>query len=178
MTPSELREIWGPIGQIGYVVEDLEATALQWTKSIGIGPWKIFNPVKFDSLRYNGEPSDVTVGFALAFMGSVQIELIQQHNDAPSTYRDQLDTFGSGAQHICFYPEDYDAALAAGIDSGLTVMQEGDIWGVDFAYLHGTDGEVLELARLSEERRTMRNGAIEAAASWDGQNPLVRMEQP
>lgn len=178
MTPQELRKIWGPIGQIGYVVDDLESSALQWTTSIGIGPWKVFNPAPFDSLRYHGEPTDALVGFALAFMGSVQIELIQQLNDAPSTYRDLLDTFGSGVQHLCFYPEDYDAALAAGLASGLTVVQDGDIWGVDFAYLHGTDGQVIELARLSDERRTMRNAAIEAAASWDGQNPLIRMEQP
>lgn len=178
MTPQELREVWGPIGQIGYVVDDLDSAALQWTKSIGIGPWKVFNPAPFDSLYYRGEPCDALAGFALAFMGSVQLELIQQLNDAPSIYRDMLDTFGSGVQHICFYPEDYDAALAAGLASGLTVEQQGDIWGVDFAYLRGSDGHVIELARLSEERRTMRNGAIEAAATWNGQDPLVKMEQP
>lgn len=62
MTPQELREIWGPIGQIGYVVDDLESAALQWTRSIGIGPWKIFDPAPFDSLQTTGTPTLVEAG--------------------------------------------------------------------------------------------------------------------
>lgn len=171
---KELRELWGPIGQIGYIVDDLDSAAQQWTDSIGLGPWQIFDPAPFDVLRYKGEPSHAEVGFALAFMGDVQIELIQQHNDAPSMYRDLLDTYGEGVQHICFYPEDYDAARAAGLSAGMTVAQEGEIWGIDFAYLLGPGARVIELARLSDERRAMRNGAIAAAADWDGIDPFRR----
>lgn len=174
MSAQERRALWGPIGQIGYIVTDLDAAVQQWTESIGLGPWQIFNPAPFDNLRYKGEPSDAEVGFALAFMGEVQIELIQQHNDAPSMYRDILDTYGEGVQHICFYPDDYDAALAAGLAAGMTIAQDGDIWGVDFAYLLGPGGRVIELARLGAERRTMRAGAIAAAAEWDGTDPFRR----
>jgi len=172
MSTKELRELWGPIGQIGYIVHDLETAAQQWTDSVGLGPWHIFNPAPFDMLRYKGEPCEAVAGFALAFMGDVQIELIQQHNEAPSMYRDILDTYGEGVQHICFYPEDYDAALAAGVDSGMTLAQDGEIWGIDFAYLLGSGGRVIELARLGDERRKMRDETIAAARSWDGTDPL------
>ena len=47
----------------------------------------------------------------MAFTGSMQIELIQQHNDAPSMYQDFINECGEGIQHVCFYPKDYDSAL-------------------------------------------------------------------
>ena len=179
-SPSELRELWGPIGQIGYIVDGIEAAAVdgieaaarQWTASIGIGPWQVFDPARFDRFHYHGEPSDADVAIALAFMGEVQIELIQQRNDAPSMYRDLIATFGEGAQHICFYPEDYDVALAAGLGAGMTLAQDGEIFGIEFAYLSGDGGRVIELARLSERRHEARRAAIADAATWDGDDPL------
>ena len=161
-----LRDLWGPPGQIGYIVHDLEAAAQRWTDTIGIGPWSIFEHAPITGFQYNGSPSAVDVGIALAFMGDVQIELIQQHNDAPSMYRDLIDTYGEGAQHICFYPENYDAAIAAAADAGMTIGQEGDIWGVHFAYLRGDAGRVIELAELPEEMRVARQQGIDAAKDW------------
>jgi len=169
---ASLRELWGPPGQIGYIVNDLESAAQKWTDTIGIGPWRIFEHAPFTGFQYNGSSSDVDAGIALAFMGDVQIELIQQHNDAPSMYRDLLDTYGEGAQHVCFYPQDYDAAISAAIDAGMEVGQEGDIWGVHFAYLRGDAGRVIELAQLPEQMRIGRQRGIDEAAAWDGADPI------
>jgi hypothetical protein len=165
--PQALRELWGPIGQIGYIVHDL-ATAMQhWTDTIGVGPWRVADPAPFDRLHYQGAPTDAEVSIGLAFMGDVQIELISQGNDAPSMYRDLLDTYGEGAQHICFYPADYEAALAAGLHAGMTLGQDGQIWGVEFSYLLGDGGRVIELADLPDDMRTARHRAIASAAQWN-----------
>ena len=107
----------------------------------------------------------------MAYMGDMQIELIQQYNDAPSMYREQLDTYGDGAQHVCFYPTDYDAALADVVAAGMTIGQEGDIWGVHFAYARGDGGRVIEFAKISDEMRAGRAAAVAHAAAWDGTNP-------
>jgi len=169
---SALRDLWGPIGQIGYMVHDLESACQKWTDTVGVGPWRMVEHAPFDNFRYNDEPSDVDAGIALAFSGGVQIELIQQHNDSPSMYRELLDTYGEGAQHVCFYPQDYDAAVAAAADAGMRIGQEGDIWGVHFAYLRGDAGRVIELAQLPESMRTGRNRGIAEAAAWDGSDPI------
>lgn len=169
---SSLRDLWGPVGQIGYIVNDLPQAAQKWTDTIGIGPWNIFEHAPFDRFVYNGEASDVDAGIALAFMGDVQIELIQQHNKAPSMYRELLDTYGEGAQHVCFYPLDYGAAIDAAVAAGMTIGQEGDIWGVHFAYLRGDAGRVIELAQLPEPMRQGRARGIAQAADWDGIDPL------
>lgn len=172
MTGSTLRELWGPVGQIGYMVHDLAAAAQKWTDTVGIGPWRLVEHAPFDNFSYNGAPSDVDAGIALAFSGSVQIELIEQHNDAPSLYRELLDTYGEGAQHVCFYPENYDAAVAAAVDAGMTIGQEGDIWGVHFAYLRGDAGRIIELAQLPDAMKAGRQRGVDEAAMWDGNDPI------
>ena len=169
---SSLRDLRGPPGQIGYIVNDLESAAQKWTDTIGVGPWRIIEHAPFSGFTYNGASSDVDAGIALAFMGDVQIELIQQHNDTPSMYRDLLDSYGEGAQHICFYPQDYDGAVAAAVDAGMEIGQEGDVWGVHFAYLRGDSGRVIELAQLPEKMRVSRQRGIDEAAVWDGSDPI------
>ena len=169
---SSLRDLWGPPGQIGYIVNDLESAAQKWTDTIGVGPWRIIEHAPFSGFTYNGASSDVDAGIALAFMGDVQIELIQQHNDTPSMYRDLLDSYGEGAQHICFYPQDYAAALAGAVEAGMEIGQEGDIWGVRFSYLRGDAGRVIELAQLPEQIHAGRQRGINEAAAWDGTDPI------
>ena len=66
---GQLRDLWGPPGQIGYIVNDLESAAQKWTDTIGIGPWRIFEHAPFTGFQYNGSTSDVDAGIALAFMG-------------------------------------------------------------------------------------------------------------
>ena len=43
---SPLRDLWGTPGQIGYIVNDLESAAQKWTDTVGIGPWRIVEPVE------------------------------------------------------------------------------------------------------------------------------------
>lgn len=167
-----MRDLYGPVGQLGYVVHDLEEAAARWAETTGIGPWRSMGRVELDHFTYNGEASEVEIGIAVAYSGAVQIELIQQFNDAPSMYRDLLDTYGEGAQHICFYPDDYDAAMDHALSSGMEVGQEGALWGIRFAYLRGDAGRVIELADLPEQVRAGRQKGIDEAATWDGTDPV------
>ncbi len=164
--------LFGPVGQIGYVVNDLEEAAQRWVDTTGIGPWTILSKVPLDHFTYNGQDAAVEIGIAVAYSGDMQIELIQQHNETPSMYRELLDTYGEGVQHVCFYPEDYDAALEAAFDAGMTVGQEGSLWGIRFAYLRGDNGRVLELGDLPKKVRAGRQVGIDEAASWDGTDPI------
>lgn len=167
-----MRNLYGPVGQIGYVVDDLAEAAARWSETTGIGPWRVYETIQLDRFTYEGKPSEPQIGIALAFSGAVQIELIQQFNDAPSMYRDLLETYGEGVQHICFYPSDYDAAVSHALSSGMAVGQEGSLWGIDFAYLRGDGGRVIEMANLPEEVLTQRQKAIDEAATWDGVDPV------
>ena len=48
---------------------------------------------------------------ALANSGDLQIELIQQRNDAPSMYKEFLDSGREGLQHMSYWTRDYQAPL-------------------------------------------------------------------
>ena len=46
--------------------------------------------VKMDYFRHRGQASNVEASIALANSGDLQIELIQQRNDAPSMYKETV----------------------------------------------------------------------------------------
>ena len=128
--------------------------------------------VPLDHFTYNDQPADVDIGIAMAYSGSVQIELIAQNNDTPSMYSELTDTYGSGVQQVCFYPDDYDAAMANAASAGFTVGQHGSLFGIRFAYLRGPDGMVVELGDLPQAVIESRERQIESAKSWDGTDPI------
>jgi hypothetical protein len=107
---------FGKIAQIGYVVRDIDAAMDNWIEH-GVGPWFYFDRVQTDYFRYRGADSAMEMSVALANSGDIQIELIQQRNDAPSMYKDFLDSGREGMQHIAYWSNDfqklYDDAVGA-----------------------------------------------------------------
>ncbi|QLL05704.1 VOC family protein [Mycobacterium vicinigordonae] len=170
-----MSRIFGNINQIGYVVRDIHTSMDQWVR-LGVGPWFYIEDVVTDYFRYRGADSDLKMSVALANSGDVQLELIQQRNDASSMYKEFLDSGRQGAQHIAYWTNDfqglYDRALAA----GYTVAQEGSIGGEQgrFAYLDTEfdQGTVVEISDISGPKGEMFDYVRESAANWDGAEPI------
>lgn len=171
-TPQALRDLLGPVRQVGYIVDDIEVTALDWVHRFGIGPWRIKPSVVFDHCTYRGQAIDVDIAIGSATSDGLEIELIAPKGGAASMYSDFLDTNGPGAQHVCYYPTDYDAAHAHFIASGLEPVLEGSIHGVTFAYMEDGRGQMIEIARLSEAGLEARGQRAVASKTWDGTHPL------
>lgn len=167
-----MRENLGPLGQLGYVVTDLETAALEWVERTGIGPWYAAEHMPMDYFRYRGSSSDVDIGIATAFTGSVEIELIVQNNESESDYADFLQRSQTGVHHVCFFPEDYDFALMFLLDQGFENLQDGAIHGIRFIYLVDPGGKVVELADLPAQARKKREIRMAEAAEWDGNDPI------
>jgi len=162
----------GPLGQIGYVVPDLKAAAMEWVDRAGIGPWYIAERVPLDYFRYRGLDSDVEIGIATAFTGSLEIELIAQNNDSPSDYADALERPETGVHHVCFFPQDYDLALASLLSQSFEILQEGAIHGIRFIYLVDPERRIVEMADLPVEARKRREIRMAEAGDWDGNDPI------
>lgn len=75
----------GNVRQNGYVVRDMGAALKHWTEVLGVGPFYYIEQVQMDVFTFRGEPSEIDVSIALGNSGDLQIELICQRNDAPST---------------------------------------------------------------------------------------------
>ena len=122
-----MSRFFGPIFQTAYIVRDFEGTLKHWTEVLGVGPFYYIERVKMDWFRYHGEPSNAEVSIALANTGDLQIELIQQRNNAPSMYLDFLENGHEGLQHMSYWTTDYQAAFDNFIAMGYRVGQEGQI---------------------------------------------------
>ena len=95
-----------PIFQFAYVVPDLASAAHQWAATTGAGPFFVAAHHRADRFTYRGTEVEADVSYAFGYSGDTQIQLIQQHDDLPSIYRDMYPT-GGGFHHVAHLVEDY-----------------------------------------------------------------------
>ena len=166
----------GPMRQVGYVVKDIEKAMLQWV-NMGIGPWYYVEKVPVDDFRYKNIPSDMQMSIALANSGYVQIELIQQRNDAPSLYRDFLQTTGEGMHHIAYWTDHFDEQSKIFFSSGYTIGHSGNI-GVNGRFIYYLNeklpGTIIELSEMSGFKGEYFKAIAESALNWDGSDSIRR----
>ena len=164
----------GAIRQLGYVVTDLDEAMASWL-ALGIGPWWTIREMPQTAFRHRGDPTEPVLSIAFANSGPMQLELIQQHNDAPTAYREFLDAGGRGFHHLGFWTDDFAASAAAAEAAGLRTAQDG-AGMVRFAYyeLDGATSTMLELMELTDSTRMMDEMVSGSAAGWDGRTDPVR----
>lgn len=171
-----MSRIFGAIRQNGYVVRDLRAAMDHWINVMGVGPWFYVERVKTDYFRHRGKDSAVEMSIALANSGDLQIELIQQRNDAPSMYKEFLDAGHEGLQHVAFWSTEYQALYDRALAQGYKVGHEGQIGGEKgrFCYFdgHGHPDTLIEVSDISGNKGRFFDHIRKAAATWDGTDPI------
>lgn len=174
-----MSRIFGEIRQNGYVVRDIEAAMTHWIERLGVGPFFYIDEAPIEDFRYFGEPSDMVASIALANSGPLQIELIQQRNDAPSMYRDFLESGREGLQHVAYWTEHFDEDFSRIEKLGYEVGQSGEVGGPDgrMVYLatEGHPGTVVELSEISGPKGRTFQMIAEKAKTWDGSDPIRRI---
>lgn len=171
-----MSRIFGNVCQNGYVVRDIEAAMKHWIEVMGIGPWFYIEDVKTDWFKHRGAVSDVRMSIALANSGDLQIELIQQRNDAPSLYKEFLDAGHEGLQHMSYWTRDYQTLYDRALSLGYVVGHEGAIGGERgrFAYFdtQAHPGTIIEISDISGSKGAMFAHIRKAAANWDGSDAI------
>jgi catechol 2,3-dioxygenase-like lactoylglutathione lyase family enzyme len=176
-----MSRLFGSIRQIAFVVRDLDRALRYWTDTLGVGPFFLLPKLTPENYRYRGEPSPPpVVSIALGNSGDVQVELIQQHDDRPSAYRDFLEAGREGLQHVSSWltRTEYDTTRSRLLATGTIIVHEGSIPGnnVRFAYF-ATDsapgGLLYEIADVMEPHvYPLMQMVAEAAKGWDGSDPV------
>lgn len=172
-----MSRIFGAVRQNGYVVRDIRAAMDHWVNVVGVGPWFFVEEVKTDYFRHRGVPSDMRMSVALANSGDLQIELIQQLNDAPSLYKEFLDAGHEGLQHMAYWTHDYQGLHDRALSLGHQVGHEGQIGGEQgrFAYFDTEGphpGAVVEISDISGAKGRFFDHIRRAAQDWDGADPI------
>jgi hypothetical protein len=175
-----MSRIFGNPAQMGYIVRDIDAGIDAWLAH-GVGPWFYFETVQMDWFRHRGADSAPEMSIALANSGDLQIELIQQRNDAPSLYKEFLDSGREGFQHISYWTTAYQELYDRALTEDYAVGHEGQIGGEQgrFAYLENelarASGTLIEISDVSGAKGAFFAHVREVAASWDGSEPVRRL---
>lgn len=174
-----MSRIFGAVRQNGYVVRDIETALRHWTTVLGVGPFFYFERAPITEFSYRGAASPLDVSIALANSGDLQIELIQQRNDAPSMYRDFLAAGREGLQHVAYWTEAFETELARCLAAGLVVGQAGVAGGANGRFVYfdteAHPGTVVELSDASGPKGAFFRHVAEAARTWDGRDPVRRL---
>jgi len=174
-----MSRIFGPIRQNGYVVRDIEKALHHWTTVLGVGPFFYFERAPITEFSYRGVTSPLEVSIALGNSGDLQIELIQQRNDAPSMYRNFLAAGREGLQHVAYWTNEFEADLARCLDAGFVVGQAGVAGGANGRFVffdtETHPGTVVELSDSSGAKGMFFKHIAEMAKTWDGTDPVRRI---
>ncbi len=168
----------GQVMQLAYVPADFDAALDHWTRVMGAGPFFALDHVQLEDLRYQGAPATIDFSMALGYWGDMQIELIRQHNDAPSIYKAWRDEGREGLHHVCILIEDMAHARHVCAAAGATVAQEGRLAGggeVIYVDTGGGPGTMVEILEPGPGTHGFFAMMREAARDWDGAEPLRRL---
>jgi methylmalonyl-CoA/ethylmalonyl-CoA epimerase len=158
MTESNAAPTGYRITQIGFAVDDVDATVRAYSDTFGWGPWRIYNlvPPRHHGVIFRGKPIESGVRVALAMAGEVEIELIQPLQ-GPGQFADFVAQHGQGLNHILIrrYDEDDDEVSIDVTSLGIPSLQSGNFGeAVGYNYLDGQAdfATIIEIARGSSAK--------------------------
>jgi hypothetical protein len=113
------------VEQIAFVVPDIDAAMSHHAAMFGSGPYFLNHIVDGDCI-YRGAPSKLNVKFALGQWGDVQLEFIENVDDAPSLFRELnvADSPRSVFHHVCLLPASLSESISSFAAQGFPVVSD------------------------------------------------------
>jgi len=164
--------------QLAYVPADFDAALTFWIETMGAGPFFALDHVQLEAVKYKGQPAEIDFSMVLGYWGDLQIELIHQHNAAPSIYSAWRDEGREGLHHVCILVDDMPRARRVCADAGAVVMQEARMPGggeVIYVDTGGGPGTMVEILRSGPGAAPFFAMMRDAARHWDGSDPIRRL---
>ena len=162
------------VRQLAYVTADLDSALSYWTDVLHVGPFFLLEHITLENQCYRGTPSNVELTIALGNSGGMQIELIQQHDDTSSVYKEFLDAGRVGLHHVGIMPADYQATYAHYQVLGHEAAFELTVGEAQVVYFDTVQaiGHFTELWQDSDIIAKLALMVENAANEWDGKNPV------
>ena len=148
------------VGQVAWVVQDVERAVQDYYRTFGIGDWVFYTYQKpfVPRMTYRGQDVDYAMRVALSYFGPMRVEFIEPLR-GPSINHEFVERAGYGVQHLGFLVDDMESALADARSAGFEVIQDGAGFGLDgdghYAYLDTAErfGTTFELIERPARRR-------------------------
>lgn len=162
--------------QMAWVVDNLEAAAERLSRAMQVGPFLMIRRIGLDDPHHRGKPQRTDFSLALAQAGDVQIELVEQHDNSPSVYRDVFPDGPPGGMafhHVAVIVPDVFAETARYNALGFPTASSGQFGNIDFTYVDTTaaGGFMVEVLPDMPEMHAFFGKVRGAAEDWDRATP-------
>jgi hypothetical protein len=147
-----------------------------WSNTLGVGPFFYLKNHKAAGSLFRGQPTDMRISLAFAQSGSLQIELVQQLNDAPSLFKEFGDAGRRGLHHLAFWTTEFDHDVGSYQKQGFEIVQTGGMAGDNnrnvFIERRGETQLAIEISEISGSKGEFFKRVALAANDWDGSDPV------
>lgn len=165
------------IVQTAFVVRDIHTSMATYASKMKIGPWFVMERFTPGEAHYRGEPTNLLISVAFAFRDAAMFELIEQHDDSPSVFREVIEQRGYGLHHIGLTTRTYDALFASHIRAGFECVFSARTTGRLAFFATADLAHMVELLELDPKRRRFFAAIAQAAAAWDGAKPIREVSE-
>jgi hypothetical protein len=163
--------------QNAFVVNDLKAGMKRWHEVNGAGPFHYTEMVfTAEEFCYRGRSSPLSFSMAVGYLGNIQIELVQLHDDTPCAFHDVYKRGQEGMHHIGIIADDYDRTFTR-YARQYDVAQSGTCMGMRFVHFDTRRdfGCMIEIIESHPLVHTTRELTLTTARGWDGKEPYRPM---
>lgn len=164
----------GKVVQLCYLVPDIEAAVVQWTRDMPAGP---FFHARFDMAgqRFGDRAASGMLDVAVGYQQDMNIELAAYSGAGPSIYDRASTGMGYGLHHIQLACDDIDAAIARHAARGEAVCTDHVVSGFGRAVMVDTRqllGHFVEYGAWTPAVHAALATMQAAHRNWDGRDPF------
>jgi Glyoxalase/Bleomycin resistance protein/Dioxygenase superfamily len=164
--------------QIAYHVPDPEQAARGFARDFGWGPFFYLEHIALAACNYRGTPATFDHSSAYGQAGELMVELITQHDDAPSVLRDRFTSDAVGIHHLAYFIPSLDDTLLEARASRIEIALDArTATGTCFAMLDLSRelGHMVELYEPAGDLLKFYRHVRRASEDWDGTEPFRRL---
>ena len=167
---------FGSIGQVAYLVEDIDESVANWARYSGIGPWTVYKNVTLDGW-WKGQDVKITMNVGLSYQDEVQMELIQVVSAGPSPYHDDDGSRIVRMHHMAWLTENFDADVEKAKARGLTQVFRAANAASKVTYFASPaePGILWEFIEVTPMLKAGFDHGIAASRAWDGKEPILQL---
>ncbi|MDG1987244.1 MAG: VOC family protein [Halieaceae bacterium] len=164
--------------QNAYYVTQIDQAVERWHRLWGIGPFFVRRHIELENIMYRGLPSELEISAAYVQAGELMIELVTQHNKAPSIFREMYSAGEEGFHHVAIDFGDHERQIAHyhslgfhSVTSFLTKEKRGATYLDTIAML----GHALEIYIVNDSLKALYSDVRKASENWDGQDLVIEL---
>lgn len=154
--------------QLAYVVDDVWPAAAEFSARFGAGPFFVNEHIPCTDVVHRGRPATFDHSSAYGQWGQIMVELVAVHE--PSS----LAPTGAGIHHVAYFVASHDQAAAELADAGFLGVLRARAGATWFSFHDARTelGHLIEIYEATEPLRRFYAMVAEAAAGWDGRDPI------